>query len=151
MTTIVCDKSVMACDSRCVVGDTHFPSQKVWVLPGMIVGVAGSGRAMSRTLQWMIDGMPKTKPEIEKGNCMLLVLNRDGIFVVDETCFMEPVKRGFHAVGTGSGPALAAMMCGKSPSEAAEIACQIDPSSGGPVRIYKLSDAPPRPRNKRKV
>jgi len=151
MTTIVCDRSVMAADSRCTVGDVYFPTQKVWVLPGVILGVAGSGRAMSRTLQWFIDGMPKAKPDIEKGSFTGLLLTRDGIFMVDETCFIEPIKRPFHAIGTGAGPAIAAMMCGKRPADAAEIACQIDPSTGGPVRVYRLSDAPPRPRSKRKV
>ncbi len=107
---------------------------------------------MSSVLQWLLAGRPQDAPEPQKGYAGFLILTKDGIFTCDETCFVEPVKRSFHAVGTGAGPAIAAMMCGKSAAEAVQIACDVDSNSGGPVRVYKLTDLPAtKPKTKRKV
>ncbi len=150
MTTIACTRDTMACDSRVIVGDVTHPGQKVWLAHGMIIGVAGEGRAMSVTLRWLLAGKPTPIPDQEKGSFSGLILTKEGIFVCDETCFIEPVKRSFHAVGTGAGPAIAAMMRGAKAQEAVQIACDVDSNSGGPVRVYKLSDVP-QPKRKRKV
>jgi hypothetical protein len=142
----------MACDSRVTVGDVTHPGQKVWVMPGMIIGVCGEGRSMTTVLRWLLEGQPKTLPEATKGSFGALILTRDGLFTCDESCFVEPVKRAFHAVGQGAGPAIAAMLCGKGAAEAVEIACQVDSATGGPVRVYRLSDAPrATPKRQRKV
>ena len=151
MTTIACTRDAMACDSRVTVGDVTHPGQKVWVAHGMIIGVCGEGRAMSSVLKWLLAGRPAVLPDPEKGAAGYLLLTTGGIFTCDETCFIEPVKRSFHAIGSGAGPAIAAMMCGKSASEAVQIACDVDGNSGGPVRVYKLADVKQPTTTKRKA
>lgn len=152
MTTIACNRDVMAADSRLNDTDVISPCQKVWVFPGMLVGTAGASTAAGPALDWFRNGMPANRPDIPKpGSARFLVLNREGIFWCDGALYLEPVKRGFHAIGSGAGPALALMIKGCSPQEAVDITCDVDINSGRPVRVYKLSDAPPARRKQRKV
>jgi hypothetical protein len=50
----------------------------------------------------------------------------------------DRVMRGFHGVGSGWGFAHAALLCGKSPKEAIEIACRVTHLCGLPVQEFIL-------------
>ncbi len=151
MTTIAATRDAMACDSQATAGDVKWPCQKVWELPngGGLLGCSGNGRALSQVLQWFLDGQPKERPDVGKGTFAGLLLTREGLFTCDEACFIEPVRRGFHAVGTGAGPAIMAIMCGKGLEEAVRMTCDVDSNSGGPVKTYRLSDVPVKVRKKK--
>ena len=159
MTTIICDLERMVCDSRVVDGDLHYPGQKVYPLRGWLVGVAGEGRAMALFIRWFEAGCLEPAPELTKrdGTLRALVLGADGIAVYDEGFAREPVKRGYHAVGTGASAAIGALMGAErggntiTLEDAVEIACDLDNNSGLPVTSYRLADYPATPvRKKRK-
>jgi hypothetical protein len=67
-----------------------------------------------------------------------LVLSRSGLYLYDWQGIGVPVREEFHAIGTGSAPALAALRYGMSPREAVEMAISVDVYSGGEVHEESL-------------
>lgn len=138
MTTIVATKSMMAADSKTVVGESWFYSRKLYRIGGAIVGVAGDSQAIEKFLAWY--GKPRSKkPEFKDSESFAaLVLTPKGLFHVDESLTLDPVHDDYFAVGSGAIAALVAMDCGLSPVEAVEAASRRDLNTGGRVETMEL-------------
>lgn len=135
MTTIAVKGDVMACDSRLCVGDRHYIcDDKVVRVGDSLVGGAGKANDIDKFLAWLAD--KGDMPEIDDMD--VLVLNSKGLFHYVNDCYATRVVGGCWAVGTGGQAAHAAMLCGKSPKEAIELAKKCDINTGGPVRVYNL-------------
>lgn len=139
MTTIVASVKhrSMAADSKCTVGDLSFPSVKIYRINGALVGAAGDGAQCHSFLGWLRNQTRK-RPDLDDFEA--LVLNEDGLFYYERDCIPNPVRRDYHAIGSGAGPALAALICGKTLKRAVEIACEVDSQSGGPVEVIGLDE-----------
>ena len=142
MTTIVASRQhgEMAADTQVVVGDTSFPSKKIFTTCNGLVGAAGASVDCAKFIAWVEAGMDiNDRDELSEGDAFhALLLTHDGLFFFEEDWIANKVERGFHAIGTGGGPALAAMFCGKTPKRAVEIASKIDSGTGGPVTVLHL-------------
>lgn len=142
MTTIACSLKglSMAADSRVNLDAIHFPSKKIEIIQGSIVGAAGDSVNINAFLSWLKKPKRSTPPDIAEGTDFEgLVLTKDGIYWYESDFVPLKVERDFHAIGSGAAAAIAAMMCGKTPLQAVKIACQIDPGSGLPVDVLKIA------------
>jgi len=141
MTTIAADvaEQAMCTDSKCTIGDTWFPSTKIYNRDDLLIGCAGGVSDIEKFMAWYDAEQDETnKPELD--NLQALVLSTRGLHLFDSTCTSFEIERGFHAVGTGGNAALGAMLAGKSLTEAVSIACMIDPNSGGDIVYNKLEN-----------
>lgn len=130
----------MASDTRATLGDMSFPTKKIHKAGDSLVGCAGGGNDCDFFIRWVAAGMiDDQRPVMESPDeFQALVLNYDGLFYYDHSCVAYKIERDFHAIGTGGMAALAALMCGKTPKRAVEIACKINPNSGLPVEVLSL-------------
>ena len=142
MTTIAVSavRGEMAADSQISYGNISFPATKVVNVGGTLIGVAGLLTKCSQLLRWFKGGCKeKDKPNFsDDDDVEAIILDKDGIWGMDAALVKYKIDRDIHAIGSGAASALAALMCGKSPKQAVKIACDIDPSSGLPVRIFNL-------------
>lgn len=130
----------MAADTQVNYGAMTFPSRKIFATVQGLVGVAGPSIQCAKFIEWVEEGMDKnTRPDMEEGDeIQALLLNDEGLFFFEGDWVACRVERDYHAIGTGGEAALAAMMCGKNPREAVEVACCIDSQSGQPVTVLNL-------------
>lgn len=129
MTTIVANREGMAADRQTSHGDQKFHGTKIFKIKRTIIGMAGDANQCEQFLEWMKGGkVPEDCDEMEA-----LILTRQGLYVCLCSLTRMKVEDDFYALGSGSQAALAAMHLGCNPVEAAEIACLIDPSSGGGI------------------
>jgi hypothetical protein len=138
VTTIACSRDEMACESLCTFGSESFVcDEKVIRIGDELVGCAGDTDAIFKFLEWY-----RTKgerPEIDgEKRWEVVVLSKAGIQVYVNSLYPMNVREKFYVAGTGSMAAKAAMLCGKSPTEAVRIAIKCDRNSGGPVRTFPL-------------
>jgi len=138
VTTIVATRYMMAADSKTVVGESWFYSQKLYRIGNKIIGCAGDSSASEKFLHWFKH--PKSKrPEFKDSESFAaLVLSPDGLFHVDESLCLDPIKDAYFAIGSGAIAALVAMDCGLSPVEAIEAAARRDLNTGGDVETMEL-------------
>jgi ATP-dependent protease HslVU (ClpYQ) peptidase subunit len=148
MTTIVANRVCMAADSKVTEESTFYYTNKLRVIRGCIVGGAGATDAVNIFLDWFRDGGAEgAAPYVElpkdgedDAGIIVLVLSTRGLFLYTSCCEPDPLDDEFYAVGTGKGPALAAMRMGATPRRAVEVAAEIDPNTGGRVRVITLDD-----------
>lgn len=145
MTTICCSRShgEMAGDSRANLeyNFTHFPAKKVEKIGDVLVGASGRAIDCTAFMTWIWNGPdPENKPllDSEDNGFQGLMLSHDGIFYFERDLCAMRVDRDFHAIGTGSQAALAALMLGKPPRRAVEIAAKIDSNTGAPFTVISL-------------
>ena len=133
MTTILADAQarVMVADSRCTCGDTWHPMSKIHRVGDALIACAGDVKQSADFLRWHRGGRRGARPKGE--DYTALILRPDGVWQFDSNGCEMRVERGFHALGSGAGPALGAMMAGASARRAVEIACSIDAHSGGDI------------------
>lgn len=142
MTTIVADSrsGIIVCDSRMTMDVNHWiPSTKVERMGDELIGCAGDDSDGQRWRSWYIGGKTGARPKC--ADFSALILRKTGVFYVYDGGYELLVERGFHAIGSGGGPALGALLAGATPKAAVRIACQIDNSSGGAIRVFKLLKA----------
>jgi hypothetical protein len=136
MTTIACNHKEMAADSLTQWDGTKWEEIKILRVGNAIIGTAGSSKDTPMFCAWYVD-QDKKKPKL--GNDFQgMVLRPDGVYLYDANCDPVRVERGFHAIGSGEKAALAAMLCGKRPKDAVEVACKVDAASGLPVHVLRL-------------
>jgi 20S proteasome alpha/beta subunit len=142
MTTIAASaaEGVMVSDSKCTTGPTWFPTTKVFRIGDELVGCAGTVKHWQDFLKWYRGGKRGTRPK--GGEYSALILRKDGVYSFDSDGCEMRIERGFHAAGSGEHAAIAVMLAGHTVKEAVEIACQVDPGSGGDVKVYRLTDKP---------
>jgi ATP-dependent protease HslVU (ClpYQ) peptidase subunit len=140
VTTIACNKEVMAGDSR-LTGSSIANAVKVFKHKGRILGVSGTyGEAMD-FVRWWKAGCPvddeHDPPNMQ--NVAALCLLPDGtILVYDQQATPYSVIDGFAAVGSGESAALGAMYAGADPIKAVKIAAKVDQNTGGKVIVRRL-------------
>lgn len=136
----------MAADSRCERYGVIGTYQKLFRRPFGIVGYAGSVQNTEQLRRWYEAGAEIDKPQptfvtygTEEPSCTLLILENSGaIKFVSRYLNVETLEDEFFAIGSGSEVAMGAMAHGASAEEAIEIACRLNPGTGGPVRVERL-------------
>jgi 20S proteasome alpha/beta subunit len=138
MTTIAVSRSEMACDSRSSYdnGEWYLCDDKIIRLADELIGCSGEVADIFKFLAWYRSTGELERPELK--DMEAVVLNADGLFHYSSSTYGSRICQPFFAIGSGSMAANAAMLCGKTPAKAVEIACALDKNSGGPVRNYKL-------------
>lgn len=145
MTTIATDGKTIAADGLSTSGDmvTDTAVQKLTRLPdGSIVGGCGELSAMLRAIDCL--HAPNSHPDDLTGDFTLIRLSTGGVVTRYEGCLFGVVAAAPTAIGTGRAFAMGAMLSGKTPKEAVEIACQRDIYSGGEIVVMQ----PDRPAGK---
>lgn len=137
MTTVACNRKVMAADSRRTRGSFAYLSPpKISRVNGDLVCTTGSAAEGEAFLEWYKD-QPKKIPTFKALN--VLILTKEGaIFEVYEDGRLLEVIEPFYALGSGGELAIAAMAAGASPRRAVEIACKYDKNSGLPVQVERI-------------
>lgn len=154
MTTIAYKKGVMACDSAYTYNDMVVSKMtKIKMTSaGCLFGSAGGSDA--RRLEDLVDGVfdPSQLPtvdqllELEGDQDGLLVFPSGRVFLLcacinandPDAGVTEIVGYDSFAIGTGGPVARAAMRAGASPTEAIEIACELDINSREPVHVLNF-------------
>lgn len=143
MTTIATDGKVIAADGQSTTGDmvTGTETVKLTRLPdGSIVGGCGELAPMRRAINCLHS--PDAHPDDLTGEFTLLRLCSDGKVLVYEGCLFAFELPAPVAVGTGREFAMGAMLAGKGPKEAVDIAIQRDIYSGGTVLVMEPTRPP---------
>ena len=151
MTTIAYRDGILAADSRVTYGEHQtariHTCKKLFrkrVTQGkksfdVIIATAGESSPGLVFVDWYGSGKPVPDLFLHLGGDFLcLVLTPSGLFEYDVYCRGEEVSDDFYAIGSGAGPALGAMHCGKSAVEAVRIAARIDPYTGGRINSESL-------------
>lgn len=134
----------MAADSRVNLGDSSYTTQKIWRIGDAVVGAAGASYYVMQFLEMIRDGEMRQfvrLPEDQDSETLEfegMVLREEGIYVVDVTLTTDLIKDKYYAIGSGAGPARAAMMMKASPTTAVKVAAQIDRGTGLPIKSIRL-------------
>lgn len=143
VTTIATDGKIMAADGQSTSGDmvTGMEAQKLSRLPdGSIIGGCGEVAPMRRAINCLHS--PDAHPDDLTGEFTLLRLFPDGRLVAYEGCLFAFERPAPATIGTGREFAMGAMLAGKGPKEAVEIAIQRDIYSGGTVVVMEPTRPP---------
>ena len=146
MTTIIADRraGVMVSDSKLTISitkrdDIQARTQKIRRVKGVLVGASGESPWTEQILRWA--ATKRTRPlKYAEGKVVVegIVLTPTEIIHLDECGEPIVLDQQFFAIGTGAHAALGAMLAGADAMRAAEIACEVDPHSEGPMQILKL-------------
>lgn len=135
MTTIAFDGETLASDSQSI---TQFvdplPTQKIFRRKGRLFAVAGDYAQSLVVIDWLCDG---EKPSFNRNEFMVAEVIGKKMEVYDGEFYPYPAIPPF-AFGSGGVFAMAAMLAGAKAKRAVEIACQLDESSGGKIRTFKV-------------
>src|SRR3990167_6997376 len=108
MTTITCNRDLMASDSRVSIAEKGFayPATKIIKTNGMLVGASGDGGDCTRFLEWAKKGLkekdiPKWKtPQYSEDEIVGIILKPDGIYLwTNGGPEPERVEAEFFAIG----------------------------------------------------
>lgn len=140
MTTIVVTRSLMAADSRVSVDtESAFRSQKkIRRFGDRIVGACGSSGAIQEFFKALEEGTQFkgiAKNSLEFAG---LILDRNGIWFVDDTGAVDSIDEPFYAIGSGAGVAIGAMSLGATPLKALKVAAKWDTATGEPFTSLRL-------------
>jgi len=136
MTTVAASVKhrMIAADSMCSADGYHYLVTKLWQGAESSYGCAGEWAQILKFLQLLEKGGDADS----ECDVQVLELRKDGLWLYDGHVNPFKLKNEYYAIGTGAPYAIAAMYCGKSPSEAVEIASLFDPATRGPVDIHKI-------------
>lgn len=146
MTTIVATRKGIYSDSR--VSLEHlgidYPTIKISRGKDCVVGAAGNGGDCSRFMEWAKEGFKGKEPVWYSKQTSAddyvagLVVRDDGIYIWAPGDPLERIEADFFSIGSGGKPARVALLLGKTPEEAIELAILVDPGSGAPVQTLLL-------------
>jgi len=134
MTTIVADfkAGTMCADSQWTDGEERGPVRKVHRIRGALIGLAGNLDDIHAWLQAY-----KSGNALPKCIATALLLDQTGVYTWNSAEGWLPMPSPW-AIGSGGKLARAAMMAGADAKQAVRIAIQIDASTNGVVRTYRL-------------
>jgi ATP-dependent protease HslVU (ClpYQ) peptidase subunit len=121
-----------------------YPAQKIVRGKDCLAGAAGNGGDCTRFLEWSKEGFKGKEPSWTSKNLhsedylLGLVVKDEGIYIFMPGDPMERIEAEFFAIGSGSKAARVAMLLGKTPEEAIQLAEQVDPGTGGAIQHLKL-------------
>lgn len=140
--TIICwDGKTLAADRRVSFGTSIATTTKIHRINGMLVGCAGGAAQGASCIQWVRDGMDRSKyPDVQKDDsCSLLVILPDGaIHYYSKTVDPLVVECKTLSIGSGSEYADAAMYLGYAAREAVEVAIALDSGCGNGIDTLEL-------------
>lgn len=109
----------------------------------VIYGITGEGSVFDAAVDWATAGAnPEKVPKTEEG-WSLIVISATSVISYDSKSPYPSRHKLPCAFGNGRDFARAAMLCGKTPTEAIEIAIQCDASSGGTILTLDIVEAAP--------
>lgn len=138
MTTIAADSraGVMCADSIWSDGTEKASFKKVFRVRRALVGLAGTITEIER---WVADYKAGVDIAGRKYDIQAIRLTTAGIDRWSSGDDWFHIAEPQYAIGSGGLAARAAMMAGADCKRAVQIATQIDASSGGAVRCYRLT------------
>lgn len=136
MTTIACNRELMAADSQVTRGTISAACQKIWKVNGDILGTCGTYEIGLQFVKWYEakGAAPELWDSSAEDFTALVLTAKGGIFEYGPKLMPIEVMEKFHAVGSGCEIAIGAMEAGADPIQAVKIACKRDSGSGGKVR-----------------
>lgn len=141
MTTLAFKDGILATESRSTMNGwvTHDGVQKIRVVEGRCFAVVGALAQAMRFIDALAAGKKKM-PDME-ASCHVAELLPTGELKIyeDGGAFVLP-SDGPTAYGSGTPAAMAAFHMGACAVEAVEVACKVDPYSGGPVQAARWHD-----------
>lgn len=149
MTTIIADakRGVIVADTRVTTysGLTQYAAKKLYRAGKSIYGESGDVENGLKFRRWVLDGMPKKgRPSFggaSDDEFCVLELDKEGIWLWDQTMARQELSEEVFAVGSGAKIALYVVrVLGKSAEEAVEEAAKIDIHTAGPVQVMSLKD-----------
>lgn len=145
MTTVAANLDMIAADSNVSDGSEDFRVKtKIFPIKGGYAGYCGHVHVGMKLIEWLANPRKK-KPEFsETDSASVLILDADGLAYLDTSMRIMRLRDVEYAIGTGAQAARAAMLCGRDPRRAVEIACKIDPSSRTPINVASLKSLPPQ-------
>lgn len=135
MTTIVCNRSMMAGDTL-LTGESPCNATKVFKHKGSIVGVAGTYANCMDFVRWWKGGTQGEAPDMEDVDALVLTADGRILCFNHHRSFFE-INDRFSAIGSGAHAALGAMHAGADPAEAITIASKVDPNTGSKPTIRR--------------
>ena len=147
MTTIAFNQFEIAADTQAIncgiIEQT--PYQKIFVKDGRVYALAGLAALLPQLVRWYEDGADPAKVPTFKAK----EENWFGEFIVYDSerfihyCPLPDFPYGSEvpppfALGTGAKFAMGAMLAGKTPFEAVEIASKLDNDTGGMIQTVDL-------------
>lgn len=143
MTTIAYRDGIMAADSRAYSGDKNPIGQKVKIrrLSDMSLFAASSSKVGQTDKLFRLThehGLFKTFPTEVLAQGIVVRPNGDIFYFNDQDCFTGPIKADYLAIGSGEHYATAALFMGATAERAIEVACALDPWTGGEIHTAKL-------------
>lgn len=146
MTTVAANLDMIAADSNVSDGTEDFRVKtKIYQVKGGLAGYCGHVHVGLKLIEWL-QNPRKKKPEFtETDSASVLILDAEGLAYMDTSMRIMRLRDTEYAIGTGAQAARAAMLCGRDPKRAVEIACKIDPSSRTPINFATLKALPPQP------
>lgn len=144
MTTIAWKTGTLAADSLCTDDNTAILVTKAMQrADGDVAGAAGNIDQCAGFIAWWSAGMKGDPPPI---NEIAAIFTVNGLpYIMSGGLPGTPLK-SYAAVGSGSQGALAAMKLGHSPEEAVAAVSGVDPSTGGPIDVFRVKQRAARKR-----
>lgn len=149
MTTIAYDGRFVAGDGRADLHDVIIARnrKKIRKHNGRLYAMAGAPQMYERVIDWLEKReWDKPAPTAPEGTWSALIFSaRDGKVVAEfasnEVPFPLEMDRTWAALGSGTQFASAILRDGGSAHHAVEIACDLDPWSGGTIQVVDIAEA----------
>ena len=149
MTVIAYDGKTVAADKQSTGGEARFTTTKLFRAgDGAVIAMAGRTTGMLEMLAWYNAGCPPDMcPRFDDKDDTEMHVFRKGyrITFYDGRAFPAYFDDVPYAAGTGRDFAWAAMLCGKSPREAVEIACMLSTTCGMGIDVMEVEEHVPHP------
>lgn len=133
MTTIACNRSMMAADTLMDDEGMITYTTKIFRVPGAIIGFAGEVAEGLKFIEWYKD----QEEDLELENTSAIVLTSKGIFTY-ESEHPIVVREPYYSIGSGKSYAMNAMDNGHKPDEAIRQAMRRDTGTGGEIDVLIL-------------
>jgi len=136
MTTIAFDGKTLSADSQITGAYLENGCYKIKRIGDKLCGGAGDFQSVLMFFNWIKDGEPEKKPDLDKDFEALIVCGNK-VHWIGEKLIRIPTAK-ICAIGSGCQFAIAAMYCGKTSKEAVALAKKLDAGTGGKVRTLSL-------------
>jgi hypothetical protein len=145
MTTIVYRDGVLVADGRSCAGEWMLPNRprKIVRLPdGTLATGSGEAVRIEAFMRWsraMVFGLKSdSAPDMGDDARGILILPDGKVRVFEGNGWYDEDAAPFYAWGRGMPVALGALYMGATAEQAVEVACRVDPSSGGEIQVERL-------------
>jgi ATP-dependent protease HslVU (ClpYQ) peptidase subunit len=143
MTVIAWDGYTLAADKRETNGSLIRTTTKIFRIHSCLVGYAGEATFGEQMIAWFQAGekaedFPKEQRDKDDWVPLLVIRENGKIHKYERTLYPLKYQDKQFAIGSGRDFALAAMACGKTASEAVEVASMFDSNCGDGVDTLRL-------------